>query len=121
MLVEALSRDKKDWRTNSIIIWDNAKIHGTDLVKSLITKLKLPVVPTAPASFEMVPAEAAFAILKRHFASVIKQMREEEYKKHGLITTSTREHLMVSGIMKAIEKCGRDTVCKCFLMRFHNI
>jgi transposase len=53
-----------EWRKTSVVMLDNARIHNTDEVKEVVTKCRIPIFYTAPASFEVLPIELVFSRVK---------------------------------------------------------
>ena len=63
-LVRMLDSEDKDWRKDTVIIWDNASYHTSPRTKSLLETLKIPLMFLGPYSYDMAPAELLFARLK---------------------------------------------------------
>ena len=63
-LVKQLDLDRPDWREDSILLLDGAKVHVSDHTKAEINKLAVPIIFTAPYSYDGSPAEKWFSYLK---------------------------------------------------------
>ena len=64
-LVQQLDKDRSDWRTDTILQLDGAKYHKTALVKDLFQELQVPVMISAPYSYDADVVELLFAMFKR--------------------------------------------------------
>ena len=63
-LVKMLDAENKNWRKDTVIIWDGASYHNSMKTKSLLETLKIPLMMLGPYSYDMAPAELLFARLK---------------------------------------------------------
>ena len=63
-LVKMLDNEDKNWRKDTVIIWDNASYHGHPRTKSLLETLKVPLLRLGPYSFSIASSELLFARLK---------------------------------------------------------
>ena len=64
-LVIKLDKERKGWRSDTVIILDNAPYHtGTASMKSY-EGLKLPLLFTGPHSYDAAPCELFFALFKQ--------------------------------------------------------
>jgi hypothetical protein len=54
------------WREHSVIMLDNAPYHRSNVVKKVISDLKLPVLFLGPYDFHLAPIEMAFCFIKGH-------------------------------------------------------
>ena len=63
-LIKTLDYEDKEWRKNTILIWDNAGYHEAGEVLSLLKEQKAPVMFLGPYSYQMAPCEMVFAALK---------------------------------------------------------
>ena len=64
-LVKQLDIDQPGWRQNTVMQLDGAKYHRTAMIKDLFKKLKLPVMISAPYSYDGAVAELFFAMFKK--------------------------------------------------------
>ena len=64
-MVKALDRDTPGWRKNSLIMIDGAAYHTAAKSMELFAELKVPLVVSAPYSYDASPIELYFASLKR--------------------------------------------------------
>jgi len=64
-LVKCLDRDRPKWRSNTVIQVDGAKWHTTEMLERLYQKLKVPIMVSAPYSFDAAVAELFFSQFKR--------------------------------------------------------
>ena len=63
-LVRKLDKERKDWRSNTIIILDNAPYHTCPSIMKLFKELDMPVCFTGPHSYDASPCELMFAHFK---------------------------------------------------------
>ena len=63
-LIKTLDQDDRNWRTNTVLMWDNAGYHEATEVLTLLEQQKAPVLYLGPYSYHMAPAEMVFAALK---------------------------------------------------------
>ena len=63
-LVKMLDNEDKNWRKDTVIIWDNASYHKHPRTKSLLETLKVPLLHLGPYSYSMASSELLFARLK---------------------------------------------------------
>ena len=63
-LIKTLDIGDKNWRTNSVLMWDNAGYHEAKEVLTLLEEQRAPVLFLGPYSYRMAPAEMVFAALK---------------------------------------------------------
>jgi len=63
-LIKTLDYEDKNWRMNSVIMWDNAGYHEAGEVLNLLEEQRAPVLFLGPYSYHMAPAELVFAALK---------------------------------------------------------
>ena len=59
-LVKQLDGDRPGWRTNTVMQLDEAKYHKTPMLKDLFKKLELPVMISAPYSYDGAVVELFF-------------------------------------------------------------
>ena len=64
-LANQLNNDRPGWRTNTIVLLDNAAPHISKETRFYIQKLGIPVMLTAPYSYSASPIETFFANFKR--------------------------------------------------------
>jgi hypothetical protein len=64
-LVKCLDRDRPRWRSNTILQVDGASYHRTEMMEELYAKLKVPIMVSAPYSFDVSVAELFFSQFKR--------------------------------------------------------
>jgi transposase len=62
---EHMDNHRPDWRINHIIMIDNASYHKTKLVQDTFLRLAIPMMFTAPYSFDASPIELVFAQIKQ--------------------------------------------------------
>ena len=63
-LIKTLDLEDKNWRTNTVLMWDNAGYHEAREVLTLLEQQRAPVLYLGPYSYHMAPAEMVFAALK---------------------------------------------------------
>ena len=63
-LIKTLDYQDRLWRSNSVIMWDNASYHEADEVLLLLREQNVPTLFLGPYSYRMAPAEMVFAALK---------------------------------------------------------
>jgi len=63
-LVLKLNKDRIDWRENTIVMMDNAPYHKSSSSLQLYESLRIPLMFTAPHSYDVCPAELFFAQFK---------------------------------------------------------
>ena len=63
-LVRMLESEDKNWRRDTVIVWDNASYHTSTRTKSFLETLKVPVMQLGAYSYDMAPAELFFSRLK---------------------------------------------------------
>jgi hypothetical protein len=64
-LSSKLDRDRPGWRTNSVIIVDNASYHYSTATLRICRELQLPLMFTGPFSYAVSPVELLWSLLKR--------------------------------------------------------
>ena len=60
-LVLKLNKDRVDWRDNTILMMDNATYHKSSSALKLYESLRIPIMFTAPHSYDASPCELFFA------------------------------------------------------------
>ena len=63
-MIKTLDAEDRHWRTNSVIVWDNAGYHGASPVLELLKEQRAPILFLGPYSYHTAPAEMLFAALK---------------------------------------------------------
>lgn len=63
-LVRKLDKERKDWRSDSLIFLDNAPYHTSAATLKLFKDLSLPICFTGPHSYDSAPVEKMFAHFK---------------------------------------------------------
>ena len=63
-LVLKLDQEDAEWRSNTVILLDNAPYHKSDSTINLMQGLKIPVLFTGPHSYDAAPIELLFAAFK---------------------------------------------------------
>ena len=63
-LVLKLDQEDANWRDNTIILIDNAPYHTSESTVELMAGLSIPVLYTAPHSYDSAPIELLFAAFK---------------------------------------------------------
>ena len=63
-LVKILDEDRPNWRQDTILLVDGAKMHTTELVKDIYMKLKIPIMVAPPYSWNLVATEKWHALFK---------------------------------------------------------
>ena len=63
-LCKLLDEQRKGWRKTHIILIDNAPYHTSKETLNMFEKLKVPLMFTAPYSFDVAPCELFFALFK---------------------------------------------------------
>ena len=64
-LVVQLDKDRKDWRQDTVLVFDNAPYHTSKSTMKVLRALNVPVLYTGPHSYSGVPIELWFAEFKR--------------------------------------------------------
>jgi transposase len=60
-----LDVDRPDWRSNTIILMDNASYNRNDVIEKHIKRLGLRVIFSAPYSYDASPIEYLFGYFKQ--------------------------------------------------------
>ena len=81
-LASCLDEDRPGWRSDTVWQLDGAKWHTTESLEQLFKKLKIPVMISAPYSYDGAVAELFFAMFKRD------HINEEQ-----LATSKSKYHL----------------------------
>jgi transposase len=63
-LVNHLDSFKPDWRTTTVLMFDNAPYHRSGSVFKFFETLKLPIMFLGPYSFNLAPVEKFFSYIK---------------------------------------------------------
>jgi hypothetical protein len=63
-LVKTLDWEDRNWRKNTVIMWDGAGYHEATEVLQLMQQQRVPLMFLGPYSYHMAPAEMVFAALK---------------------------------------------------------
>ena len=63
-LVRILDKDRPQWRSDTIWLVDGAKMHTTQLVQDIYTKLKIPIMVAPPYSWNLVATEKWHSMFK---------------------------------------------------------
>lgn len=63
-LASRLDVDRPNWRKNSVVLLDGATYHTSNEVRLHMLHLRMPVMFTAPSSYDACPVEKFFAYLK---------------------------------------------------------
>lgn len=63
-LVKKLDQEDANWRDGTIILIDNAPYHTSESTVELMSGLSIPVMYTAPHSYDSAPVELLFAAFK---------------------------------------------------------
>lgn len=63
-LIKTLDYEDRDWRSNTVLLWDNAGYHEAVEVLTLLEEQRAPVMFLGPYSYHMAPCEMVFAALK---------------------------------------------------------
>ena len=63
-LAASLDVVNPSWRDEYILLMDNCRSHVSKVTAAVLRHLEVPVLYTAPASYEAVPAEAIFGAIK---------------------------------------------------------
>ena len=64
-LVRKLDQQRKNWRKDTVVFWDNAKYHASKSTLRVIRELRIPFFFTGPYSYDASPCELWFAHFKR--------------------------------------------------------
>jgi len=59
-----LNKERIDWRTDTILVWDNAPYHSSAATMEILEELKIPVIFTGPHSYDFAPCELFFSWFK---------------------------------------------------------
>ena len=63
-LVKKLDQERPNWRDDTILLVDGAKMHSTEMVEGIYKKLKIPIMIAPPYSWNLVPTEKWHALFK---------------------------------------------------------
>ena len=63
-LARKLDGERKDWRSDTLIVLDNAPYHTSQVTIDLFKNLRLPICFTGPHSYDASPCELMFAHFK---------------------------------------------------------
>ena len=63
-LVKKLDVERPNWRDDTILLVDGAKMHTTELVQSIYQKLKVPIIVASPYSYNIMATEKWHALFK---------------------------------------------------------
>ena len=63
-LIRTLDYEYKNWRKNTVLMWDNAGYHEAEEVLILLEEQRAPLLYLGPYSYHMAPCEMVFAALK---------------------------------------------------------
>jgi transposase len=109
--------DKEDpgWRGHTVMVMDNATPHTGADIQKVISDLKLPVFYTSPASFNALPVELWFSIVKRKFNVTHKEAMEKHAKEKEEGRETKLVDLRVRAIDSAIQMTPRTLTKKCFI------
>ena len=64
-LAQLLTKEDKNWRTNTVFLLDGASYHKSEETRRHMTNLGLTVILTAPYSYDASPIELFFAYFKQ--------------------------------------------------------
>jgi transposase len=64
-LTKVLDKERSDWRSNTIILLDNATYHTSVATLKVFKVLRIPILFTGPHSYDGAPCELFFAAFKR--------------------------------------------------------
>ena len=64
-LVKKLDKEREAWRTDTVLLWDNAPYHTSSSTLKVLKDLKIPILFTGPYSYDASPCELWFAHFKR--------------------------------------------------------
>lgn len=64
-MVEFLDGQDIDWRSNTVIMVDNAQYHRSEATKKLIVNMKVPLMFLGPYQFRVAPVEMIFNYVKQ--------------------------------------------------------
>ena len=59
-----LDKENKNWRSETVILLDNASYHNGREIQKLFSDLKIPIIYTGPHSYDAAPCELLFAAFK---------------------------------------------------------
>ena len=63
-LVLKLDQENAEWRSNTVILLDNAPYHASESTIELMEGLNIPILFTGPHSYDAAPIELLFAAFK---------------------------------------------------------
>ena len=63
-LVQRLDTEDQNWRSDTVVLFDNASYHTSSETNDALAKLNIPTMFSAPYSFETAPCELFFAHMK---------------------------------------------------------
>ena len=63
-LAKLLDRENKQWRDDTIILFDGARYHNSEATINLLEALNIPILYTGPHSYAGVPIELWFSAFK---------------------------------------------------------
>ena len=64
-LVKVLDRERTNWRTDTVVLLDNAPYHTAPATLKVFQDLNIPVMFTGPHSYDAAPCELFFAHFKK--------------------------------------------------------
>ena len=64
-LVKVLDKERVGWRTDTVILLDNASYHAAESTLKVFKALRIPIFFTGPHSYDAAPCELFFAAFKR--------------------------------------------------------
>ena len=64
-LVRQLNEEDRRWRQKTLIFWDGARYHRSQVTLDLLQELELPIMFSGPHSYDASPCELWFSLFKR--------------------------------------------------------
>ena len=96
-LVQQLDQDRPLWRADTVLQLDGAKYHRTALLKDLFQELQVPVMISAPYSYDAAVAELFFAMFKRGELNPMQLGTSKSKSKFSSLTSFFRVFFQCSG------------------------
>lgn len=63
-LIRQFNEESRNWRKTTILQWDGAAYHQGKSIMNTLKELDIPIMISAPHSYEMSPCELMFAAIK---------------------------------------------------------
>jgi transposase len=78
-LAQYLDTSKPGWRSNTVLMMDNAPYHRSIHLQSQLNELKLPIMFLGPYQFDLAPVERLFSFIKQRDLNPFKTIPSTRY------------------------------------------